>query len=125
MVPVNYVFNNLKTVTLRNFRGTISDIELAAYFLQRSPVLESIILIAPQSLNAKKSAGPGKEQVSGSTSSKPNQTNRGMQMDVHGMLRYRPKASPTVEITIFEFDEGGDHLLSFYKWHYVSDVYCK
>ncbi|XP_057537182.1 FBD-associated F-box protein At5g22730-like [Amaranthus tricolor] len=125
VVPVNYVFNNLKTVTLRNFRGTISDIELAAYFLQRSPVLESIILIAPQSLNAKKSAGPGKEQVSGSTSSKPNQTNRGMQMDVHGMLRYRPKASPTVEITIFEFDEGGDHLLSFYKWHYVSDVYCK
>ncbi|KNA04376.1 hypothetical protein SOVF_200330 [Spinacia oleracea] len=117
---VECVFNNLRTVKLCKFRGTSSDIELAAYFLQRAPILESMILVSPQSLNVKPLTVT-KEDVSCSTS-KGNETL--MQKAIYEMLRHHPKASEIAEIRVCDSDER-DSLLSFFRRHHVSDVYNK
>lgn len=116
--PIDCVFDNLRVVELRNFRGTRSNIELASYFLERSPVLESMHLIAPQNLNVNKKTMVEKEIPC----FKEDEIIKKMQEDVIEELLYRPKASLIAEINVSDCDEY-DRLLSFFKWHHVSDVY--
>ncbi|KAL2932116.1 hypothetical protein RDABS01_037526 [Bienertia sinuspersici] len=118
VMPKERDFNSLRSITLRNFRGTTSDIELATYFLQRAPSLELMQLIAPQSLSAKRTTI--KEEVSYITLKEKEA--KVWQKAVCEKLRYYPKASDVADIRVCESDEG-DSLLSFFKWHHVIDVY--
>ncbi|XP_021740466.1 F-box/LRR-repeat protein At3g26922-like [Chenopodium quinoa] len=120
--PVDCIFNNLRTVTLSNFRGTSSDIELAEYFLLRAPILESMFCITPQSMNARKTT-VSKEEVSCSTSKK--NVTKVIQKGICDMLYNNPyKASAVAEIRLCDSGERNS-LLSFFNRHHVSDVYLK
>jgi len=123
VVPVEYVFSKLRVVELRNFRGTRSDIELATYFLERSPVLESMLLFAPQKSNTDTVQTRVKNRAPHATPNGDETINR-MQKDMLEALIYTPKASPNAEIRIQESNDN-ENLSSLFKWHHVFDVYHK
>ncbi|KAL9243576.1 hypothetical protein vseg_017448 [Gypsophila vaccaria] len=111
--PIECTFNNLRDVTLLNYRGTNSDTELATYFLKSSPNLESVLLVTPRKLN-----------ISCSTT-KEDEIFEGMQKDLCDMLLYHCEASPCDNIRILSESDEHKRLLSILKWYDVSDVYYK